>query len=322
MLTPSLRGLKEKYPGCHLTVATSWDYQAGCLPALLRNNPFVDQVVRVEPHEFATGWLKRSKWEFKGVVNDHIPDCVQHCDLVIELAVVCADTETREMHEGGVRTHRTDIWCKAAGVNPSCKKPVLVLTPFELEEGRRWCEEHLGDGIRVGVPLKAMSPARTWPYAGEFCYDLVRAGYKPVSIDQTMRVSPGIPALLGKPIRFVASVIAHLDAVVTPDTGILHVAGALGVPVLGLFGSSDGDLRMREYAGRYSVAKRLIPCGGCWYKYQCLKDPNPAAHFACMKRISRKLVLHELECMLEEYQGVPLPSQSAPTAFGVPAYAG
>jgi hypothetical protein len=303
MCTAVLRGLKEKYGrNCHLTVATSWDYMAGALPLLLRNNPYVDEIVRVEPHEFSTPWMKKSKWEFRNVPNDHVPFCVIDTDLVIELAVICAETETREMRSPeGVRTHRTDIWCAAAGVEPSSKRPILNLTDYEIAEGRRWCEEHLGDGKRVGVVLKAQSPARTWPYAKEFCLDLARSGYKPVSIDFCERAHENIPACLGKNIRQVASIITNLDAVVAPDTGILHVAGAVGTPILGLFGSTDGDLRMREYAGTYTDPRKFVDCGPCWYSNTCLQSEKPSDHYLCMKRITPRLVIHELEVMLERF---------------------
>jgi ADP-heptose:LPS heptosyltransferase len=303
MVTPVFRGLKEKYGrGCHVTVATSWDYQAGALPQILRNNPFVDEIVRVEPHIFATKWMRANKWEFRAVPNVNIPFCVIDTDLVIELSVICAITETREMREPeGVRTHRTDIWCQAANVEPSTKRPVLNLTDFEIAEGRRWCDENLGDGRRIGVVLRAQSQARTWPYAKEFCTDLARSGFKPVSIDFSERAHEMIPACLGKNIRQVGAIIANLDAVVAPDTGILHLAGAVGTPILGIFGSSDGDLRMREYAGHYTDPRKFVTCGPCWYNNTCLQDEKPQNHYLCLKRITPRLVLSELETMLERF---------------------
>jgi len=42
-----------------------------------------------------------------------------------------------------------------------------------------------------------------------------------------------------KPIREVAATLAHMDLVVSNDTGIMHVAAAVGVPVISLFGPTD-----------------------------------------------------------------------------------
>jgi ADP-heptose:LPS heptosyltransferase len=45
--------------------------------------------------------------------------------------------------------------------------------------------------------------------------------------------------LSGRPIREVAAVLERLNLLVTNDTGIMHVAGALKVPVLALFGPTN-----------------------------------------------------------------------------------
>ena len=300
MCSPVFRGLKEKYPGCQLTVATTWVYGSGALPELLKNNPHVDEVVRVEPYEYAPPMLKESKREYKDVPNDRVPFCVEHCDEFIELNVICSIVETRT--QPNVTQHRTDIWCEHAQVSPSSRRPVLNLTADELAEGRRWVEQNMvASGPRIGLVLKAMSWVREWPYTDLFAVDLMRAGFSAVTIDPVKRVHDNIPALIGKRIRFVAAVIANLDAVVAPDTGILHVAGALGVPVLGLFGSTDGAMRMREYAGHYTVGNRFVNCSPCWYQNGCIKDTNPDNHLLCMKKINRRLVLHELEVMLERF---------------------
>ncbi len=42
-----------------------------------------------------------------------------------------------------------------------------------------------------------------------------------------------------KTLRFVASVLAEVDLVISNDTGIMHVGGAVGTPVLSLFGPTD-----------------------------------------------------------------------------------
>lgn len=300
MTTPVYRGLKEKYPGCHLTVATTWIYGAGALPELLKHNPFIDEVVRVEPMEYAPEMLRTNKREYANVPNDRVPFCVEHCDEFIELNVICSIVETRT--QPNVTQHRTDIWCEHAQVNPSSCRPILNLTAEELAEGRQWVDQNmLASGPKVGLVLKAMSWVREWPYVDQFAVDLMRAGFSVVTIDPVKRVHDNIPALIGKRIRFVASVIANLDAVVSPDTGLLHVAGALGVPILGLFGSTDGAMRMREYAGHYTLTNRFVSCGPCWYHNSCTRNPDPEQHLLCMKKISRRLVLHELEVMLERF---------------------
>jgi ADP-heptose:LPS heptosyltransferase len=304
MCTPVFRGLKEKHGrDCHITVMTTWNYASGALPELLKHNPYVDDVVRVEPHEYAPPMLKANKYDYADVPNNRVPHCIQHADEFIELNVICSIVETREQSEPeNVRTHRTDIWCDHAGVNPSSRRPILNLTHGELAEGKRWLDDRLPKGKpRIGLVLKAMSHVREWPHIEHFAVDLIEAGMAPVTIDPMRSVDDRIPALIGKRIRQVAAVCANLDAVVTPDTGLLHVAGSVGTPVLGIFGSTDGAMRMREYAGRWSVTKEFVSCGPCWYRVPCLRNDDAKDDLLCMKLVTRKLVLTELQSMLEEY---------------------
>jgi ADP-heptose:LPS heptosyltransferase len=308
MCTPVFRGLKEKYPGCFLTVATDSSYMAGCLPMIFRHNPFIDDLVHVNPFEFVCSPTRHVRQEFRNAPNhaDMVPHCVRDTDLVIDLNVVCALTETAQQPH--VKDHRTDIWCRAAGVAPSNRRPILHLTGSELAEGARWCEERLGAGVRVGVVLTTKDPARDWPFASQFAWELQQRGYKVCSIDALKKVTDQVPAMLGMHIRKVAAAIAHLDVVVSPDTGILHVAGTLGVPVVGLFGPTDGALRMREYPGSYVNPTAIVDCAPCWYLHPCRKEnpKEPAKHYVCMRRLTKELVLHELEATLRRFGKEPL----------------
>lgn len=308
MLTPVFRGLKEKYgKDCHVTAATDNYYLAGCIPMLLHNNPFIDEIIRVNPKVFVTPPLRHGRaGDFHSTPNEDIPYCVKNTDLIIDLNVVCAMTETQQ--QPNVVDHRTDIWCRAAGVEPSCKKPILQLTADERREGRQWVEDRLGsDGVRIGVVLTAVDPARDWPFSSQFAWELAQRGYKVVTIDKQKYAHQNIPAMLGMHIRQVAAATEWLDAVVTPDTGILHVAGTLGVPVFGIFGPTPGALRMREYAGDWIDGSLTSPCSPCWYQHPCRSQAprKPAEWFYCMRRASKDLVLTGLERMLARLGKIP-----------------
>jgi ADP-heptose:LPS heptosyltransferase len=71
------------------------------------------------------------------------------------------------------------------------------------------------------------------------------------------------------------------------DSGPLHIAGALGVPAVGLFGPISGHLRLHPRA-RATIVSSSAPCLGCHHK------PTGQLHWktgcpydiACMREIT------------------------------------
>jgi ADP-heptose:LPS heptosyltransferase len=60
-----------------------------------------------------------------------------------------------------------------------------------------------------------------------------------------------------RPVRDVAAILRRARLVVSNDTGIMHVAGAVGTPVLSLFGPTDA----RQWAP-LNRGSRYIQAGG------------------------------------------------------------
>jgi ADP-heptose:LPS heptosyltransferase len=60
-------------------------------------------------------------------------------------------------------------------------------------------------------------------------------------LQMTQRLTIPYSLIKGKTIREVASILTTVDLMITNDTGIMHVAGAVGVPVLSLFGPTDPE---------------------------------------------------------------------------------
>ena len=76
-----------------------------------------------------------------------------------------------------------------------------------------------------------------------------------------------------------SALLAELDALVAGDTGVAHLAAALGTPVVTLFGPTDPARSAPR--GRAISLTHAVPCAPCFYRvcpieHPCLRD-LPAA---------------------------------------------
>jgi len=145
-------------------------------------------------------------------------------------------------------------------------KPRVVLVPGASRRGavKRWPLEHW-------IALAGMLRDRC-----ELRWSL---GPEEADLRAWLPGETGVAALPELPLWPLASVIRQADRVIAPDTGLLHLAIVLGVPVLGLFGSSDPVVAGIP-DGTGEILRTGIACSPCrerkCRRRQCLRDLAPA----------------------------------------------
>lgn len=75
-----------------------------------------------------------------------------------------------------------------------------------------------------------------------------------------------------------AAAMSHCAALITNDSGPLHVAAALGIPSVSIFGPTDPERTV--IPGATHVVRRTLSCQPC-YQRQC-----PLGHHRCMSEVS------------------------------------
>lgn len=96
----------------------------------------------------------------------------------------------------------------------------------------------------------------------------------------------GVIDLVGKTsLGELVSVMKYLKVLVTPDSAPLHVATAMGTPVIALFGPTHPDRHLPP-GSRVAMHWKQIQCAPC-YSGVC----KNADQFLCMKQISVNEVL-------------------------------
>ncbi|MBW8905136.1 MAG: lipopolysaccharide heptosyltransferase II, partial [Betaproteobacteria bacterium] len=139
-------------------------------------------------------------------------------------------------------------------------------------------------------PGAEYGPAKRWPYFADLAARLQRPAVLLGSAnDAAAAAGIGGKNLVGRTTLDEAiDLIAGADQVVTNDSGLMHVAAALGRPLVALFGSSSPE-KTPPRPGRSRVLWLKPECSPC-YEREC-----PLGHFRCMREISVDTVLAELE---------------------------
>lgn len=114
-----------------------------------------------------------------------------------------------------------------------------------------------------------------------------------------LRLAPGCGALNlagGTTLRQLAAVLAGCDFAVSNDTGPMHLAAAVGTPVVGIFTCTD-PVRSGPPGPRHELLQTGVPCAGSYRKQcpfagadrcACLEDVQVAAVWEATVRCLRK----------------------------------
>jgi heptosyltransferase-2 len=138
-------------------------------------------------------------------------------------------------------------------------------------------------GRTIGIHLgAAYGSAKTWPAerVAELCRLLDAAGARAVLLGTSEEASAAAVIAGEAPAASLAgrdrpallpALLAELDALVSGDTGVAHLAAALGTPVIALFGPTDPALTAPR--GRTVALTNPVPCAPCFYRVCPIDHP-------------------------------------------------
>jgi heptosyltransferase-2 len=152
----------------------------------------------------------------------------------------------------------------------------------------------------------AYGTAKCWPAEryGDLARGLLAAGFDvatvgaaaslPVEERVAARAGPGILLAVGRTddLASLVGILARASLVVSNDTGPMHLAAALGTPVLALFGASDPAVSAPLGRGTRRVIYDPEPCSPCFLR-ECAVPGHP-----CLVKVSAERVLREALAML------------------------
>lgn len=298
MMSCVYRGLKEAYPKHTICLATGRVYLCAALTDVASHNPFIDEVHIFEPWE-ATTQRTKDVWAkyYEGAPNIEEELWYQKAALTVDLNTACVDYEWEAMHsEGGIQKPRYQVWCEKAGVTPSTYFPVYNVTKDEKKQAVKFYEDHGWDPrkcVLIGATACDKKRAVGVGKLEDLCAGVQSMGLTPLIVDPLFNL-PGYGAVNNKRVSDLMPIIALSRMVVSVDSGVLHMAGALRVPVIGLFGPTDAKMRMGMYEGSAIESRNLVECAPCWYSYPCLGSVNQNEHFKCLNKVRPDTILEEI----------------------------
>lgn len=200
------------------------------------------------------------------------------------------------------------------GISKTKSVPKLYVTDEEIVEARGVLQRQgFKEGMTlVGInPGAAYGPAKCWPQ--ERFRDLAKKLLEDESLflvffgdEKTLPLIKGITANLPPracnlagltSTRELMALIAVCDLFLTNDSGPMHIAAALGTPLIAIFGSTSEIVTGPYKTGK--VIHKHVECSPC-YKRVCPID------FRCMKRIEVDEVYEEIKRCLNRSMKRPL----------------
>ncbi len=307
LATPAVRALKRRFPDAEI----DWLVERPYLPLVEEN-----------PHAAALGYDKRGEHRgLKGWLKLRRQLEERDYDLVIDLQgkpktallrSVARDSlamQKRTPLEAAralfgddpplVRAHAVDLFLEALrplGVEPDGQALELKVSESSRQEARE-----LPAGRLVGLAPGARWATKRWPaeHFAQLAQQLGERGFTPVlfggpgdrnEIDAVRAAMPaGMPLVdtMSLSVGGLAAAISWLEVLVAGDSGPVHIASALGTPVVALFGPTS-PARWRPLSPASEVMRRELPCSPCTNHGG---ERCPKGHHDCLRQLEVAPVL-------------------------------
>ncbi|MFA4992518.1 MAG: lipopolysaccharide heptosyltransferase II, partial [Candidatus Omnitrophota bacterium] len=321
--TPVIKALREKHPQAYISMVV-----APYARDIVEGNPYLDEVIIYDKDIKHRSWLRWLKFARRLRNKRFDLAVILHPTNRIHLLVFLAGIPKRlgynrkfgflnnlrrvhikqegRMHEA---EYNLDL-ISSLGVSGNAQDLFMPIRP----ESEKWAKDlFAGYGIKETDKLLAINPgascpSKIWPQdnfarVSEILARrhnlkiLIVSGPKDISLANMIAGKIGDKALnlSGKTsVSQLASVLKRCVLFISNDSGPVHIASSLGVPVISIFGRNQAGLSPRRWGPLGKQDKYLHKDIGC---LQCLAH-NCKKEFACLKAISVEDVLCAAESIL------------------------
>lgn len=323
LTTPIIRSVRNAFPDA--SIAYMGDRHA---VSLLEHNPHLDEII---PYDFSHPTIieqPRVAWELRRRKFDLAIDLFNNPRSALLTYATGARVRVGAERRGRGRLYTIQVrddgkpktaiefhnqFLRAVGIEPTASRPEIFLREDERREARiylQWLDyEHAP--LDLHRPIVGIHPGATWPAkrwlperfsaladmlaAKTNAQIIITAGPDDDDAVAAMLKHSFVNAkvLRNLPLRQLAAVIAHCSAYVANDNGTMHIAAAVGVPTVGIFGPGEENIWFPySSAEGHTALRRDVPCHPCHLNV-CNREGEE--FMACMKLLD----VHEVFAAVE-----------------------
>ncbi|MGO8674154.1 MAG: lipopolysaccharide heptosyltransferase II [Capsulimonadaceae bacterium] len=337
LTTPALAALRQANPDARIDTVVG----AGSASDVLQGNPDVNRIIS----RTARGSWGRCTQIFKLLRESGYSDAIILPAIpAYALAVFAAGTPVRmgQANRGMNRflthlmpttaRHMADAMLETVGA-AEAPAGIRRLTVVVDQKDYDFADELLGEfDIAPGQPLIALNlgatrPQKRW-FAASFArlldelagFPSILVGSGPDDVELARQVGEAVHGakphtLVGRTsVKQLAAVLGRCAVLVSADSGPMHLATAVGTPVVALFGSTDPGV-----TGPYDTVSRTLykalPCAPCF------NHPTCNDRFDCLRAILPEEAAMEVRALLRERSAshvASLPMATAVTSITSP----
>ena len=92
----------------------------------------------------------------------------------------------------------------------------------------------------------------------------------------------------------VIDLLANAEIIISNDSGLMHVAAAVGVPQIAIYGSSSPNFTPPLSANNLAEIVTLkLPCSPCFQR-DCPKNKHSSEYLQCLKDITPQMIFEKI----------------------------
>ncbi len=309
---PVLAGVRRTWPDAHV----AWLVGTQFAP-ILADHPLIDDLITFDRRRYGSMWYNPAAnlafWRFVGRLRRERFDLVLDLQGLIRSGLMSLFSGAGQRvgfaaaREGAAACYNRRVACppgmthavernlhlaRAVGIDVDPVAFPVAIT----EDEHRAADEKLaplaGDAFIAVLPGTRWA-TKQWPPASfaKLIEQLDRPAVLLGAPDERHLAEQVLAATRVRPLdlvgrtslRELVAILARADGVVCCDSGPMHIAAALGRPLVALFGPTDAT-RTGPFSERAVVLERRLSCR------PCRKRTCPLQHQACLRELSADVV--------------------------------